>query len=117
MHVVSTQLVEAGADVDFPLVLRALAPLDSIVQALERAEREEKLTAAPSQPVGRISGLRVTDFRICEGHCPPRGYISRDTPNRSSWGTRISPFVCGLWRTNPARNGLVKPNESSICRR
>ncbi|HWQ52147.1 MAG TPA: CRISPR-associated helicase Cas3' [Bryobacteraceae bacterium] len=68
-HVVSTQLVEAGVDIDFPFVLRALAPLDSVIQAAGRADREGLRSALYGCPSGDVVVFLPEDNRM-----PPNEY-------------------------------------------
>lgn len=51
-RVVSTSLIEAGVDVDFPVVFRETAGLDSILQSAGRCNREGK--RSPAESVVRI---------------------------------------------------------------
>jgi CRISPR-associated endonuclease/helicase Cas3 len=67
--VVSTQLIEAGVDLDFPVAFRALGPLDSIVQVAGRADREGKITASLGKPGGLVVVFKPADHRM-----PPNEY-------------------------------------------
>jgi len=68
MIIVSTQVVEAGVDIDVDVVYRDLAPLDSIIQASGRCNRNDKKSIS-----------RVFLFQLSDEVKPYWKYIYDDT--------------------------------------
>ncbi|SIO46546.1 CRISPR-associated helicase, Cas3 family [Singulisphaera sp. GP187] len=78
--VVSTQVVEAGVDLDFPTVFRAIGPLDAIIQAAGRCDREGLLTQ-----LGGAPGGRVVVFEPADGPVTPHGFYEEATKRTRLW--------------------------------
>lgn len=81
IRVIATQLIEAGVDIDFPVVFRQEAGLDSILQASGRCNREGK------------QGICSTYvFSLGKEHPLPPGFITQTNNARKGMGTHHDWF-------------------------
>ena len=76
VRVISTQLVEAGVDIDFPVVYRQEAGLDSVLQAAGRCNRE-----------GRQGICTTYVFSLSKEHNLPKGEIQDSNSARLNLGS------------------------------
>ncbi len=90
-RLVSTQLIEAGVDVDFPVVWRAMGPLDSIVQVAGRCNREGRL---PDGQFGQVHVFTPADNGL------PRGRLYQTATGFA--GTILADITPEELATNPA---------------
>lgn len=67
VRVISTQLIEAGVDVDFPVVYRQEAGLDSVLQAAGRCNREGGLKIATTH-VFKLKDRPLPPGMICQAN-------------------------------------------------
>ena len=81
IRVIATQLIEAGVDIDFPVVFRQEAGLDSILQAAGRCNREGK------------QGICTTFvFSLGKEHPLPTGFICQTNNARVNMGKQHDWF-------------------------
>lgn len=75
IRVVATQLIEAGVDIDFPVVFRQEAGLDSILQAAGRCNRE-----------GKLNRCTTYVFSLGKEHPLPPGLVTQANNARRGMG-------------------------------
>jgi CRISPR-associated endonuclease/helicase Cas3 len=89
-RVISTQVMEAGIDVDFPTGYRALAGLDSIIQAAGRVNRE-----------GKTENAELTVFE------PQSSYVTR-TPMFIEQGAAVSRTILQAHPDDPVSQAAIE---------
>ena len=82
--VISTQLIEAGVDIDLPIVYRAMSGLDSIVQAGGRCNREGKRPAPGEVYVFSLSDGGKALGAIVRGQNATRFLLDNDKEHTRS---------------------------------
>ncbi|MBO7707538.1 MAG: hypothetical protein J6S42_02530, partial [Thermoguttaceae bacterium] len=95
IRVVSTQLVEAGVDIDFPVVYRALTGLDSIAQAAGRCNREGLLGPAGGKVVVFNPPKQSPPGILRKGESAAREILAADAetdPNQPETFSRYFPL-------------------------
>ena len=79
-RIVSTQLIEAGVDIDVPEVMRSLAGIDSIAQAAGRCNRNGRLAGRGRTMVFRSEHTRSERFFRETAECAAQVLAIQDDP-------------------------------------
>lgn len=106
-RVVSTQLVEAGVDIDFPVVYRAIAGMDSLAQAAGRCNREGKRKSLADVHIF-IPETTIQPGLIGKGRRIVLKYLDRDSEELESPEIFPEYFKSLYWLANDKAEAYLK---------
>ena len=133
IRVISTQLIEAGVDIDFPVVFRQEAGLDSVLQAAGRCNREGSIPLGdtyvfrlekPLPPgfMSRTNSARIDMMDAVEDKFSPEAmtayfgmlYGKVSTFDKSRMAERLEASTDFLFRTASEEFHLIDDNATSV---
>ena len=113
-RLISTQLIEAGVDVDFPVVWRALGPLDSIIQTAGRCNREGKLPHKGTVVVFKPQEDRMPKGPYSEAAAVTVGFLDRYPTTDLHLPDTYARYFRELYGVRLAGNPNPKPDDDPL---
>ena len=95
---ISTQLIEAGVDVDFECVIRSISGVDSIVQAMGRCNREGKRGDSKTYVINIDKNIEKTSsLKGIDERKEAARYVLRNTPGEINLSDLVNKYFKKLY--------------------